>query len=85
MKDTNNLLDHNTWSSEEYNNNPEIFNLAPSTMRIVSNEYSNIGESSIRLTKTAASGAYARITQQKTYLIKLLLHQHIYGQQRRKP
>lgn len=62
MKDTNNLLDHNTWSSGEYNNNPEIFNLAPSTMRIVSNEYSNIGESSIRLTKTVASGAYARIT-----------------------
>ena len=62
VKDTNNLLDHNTWSSGEYNNNPEIFNLAPSTMRIVSNEYSNIGESSIRLTKTAASGAYARIT-----------------------
>ncbi|MCR5026981.1 MAG: hypothetical protein K6A34_06040 [Methanobrevibacter sp.] len=62
VKDNNNLLDYNTWSCGEYNNNPEIFNVAPNTIRTVSTEYSNIGESSIRLTKTADSGAYSRIT-----------------------
>ena len=48
MKDTNNLLDYNIWSGTDYNNDITGFNKTPTS----SNEYSSIGENSLKLTRT---------------------------------
>ena len=48
MKDTNNLLDYNIWSGTDYKENIDRFNKTP----ISSNEWSNIGERSLKLTRT---------------------------------
>lgn len=70
MKDNNNLLSHNQWSAGEYENYPEIFYTAPMTDRICTNEYSSIGEQSIKLTKIADSGAYARVSYDNSIINK---------------
>ena len=51
MKDTKNLLTHNQWSAGEYENSPEIFEKEPNITKICSNDYSDIGEQSIKITK----------------------------------
>ena len=61
MKDTNNLLTHNQWSAGEYENTPEIFSVKPYVNNICTNNYSDIGEQSIKITKLQSSGSYARI------------------------
>ena len=48
MKDTNNLLDYNIWSGTDYSNDITGFSKTP----ISSNEYSSIGENSLKLTRT---------------------------------
>lgn len=48
MKDTNNLLDYNIWSGTEYTHDITGFSKTP----ISSNEYSSIGENSLKLTRT---------------------------------
>ena len=70
MKDNNNLLSHNQWSAGEYENYPEIFYTAPMTDRICTNEYSSIGEQSIKLTKKADSGTYARASYDNSIINK---------------
>ena len=70
VKDNNNLLSHNQWSAGEYENYPEIFYTAPMTDRICTNEYSSIGEQSIKLTKKADSGTYARASYDNSIINK---------------
>lgn len=48
MKDTNNLLDYNIWSGTEYTHDITGFSKTPTS----SNEYSSIGENSLKLTRT---------------------------------
>lgn len=55
MKDTNNKLDYNVWSCGEYNNNLDNFFPASDAKVIVNNEWSNIGESSLKITRTHPS------------------------------
>ena len=70
MKDNNNILDYNTWTAGEYENTPEIFYTAPMTDRICTNDYSSIGEQSIKLTKKADSGTYARVSYDNSIINK---------------
>ena len=51
MKDTDNLLDHNQWSAGEYQNNLSSFDRIDAC--IITNTYSYIGESCIRVGKTS--------------------------------
>lgn len=52
MKDNNNLLDYNVWSGTEYNHDTiNIYNNSPNNIIInQSNDFSNIGESSLKIT-----------------------------------
>ena len=53
MKDTNNKLDYNVWSTGEYNNNTNGFNKNNNSIIQLSNQYSIIGENSIKLIRTS--------------------------------
>ena len=55
MKDTNNKVNHNVWSCGEYNNNLDNFFPASDAKVIVNNEWSNMGESSLKITRTHPS------------------------------
>ena len=70
MKDNNNLLSHNQWTAGEYENYPEIFYTAPMTDRICTNDYSSIGEQSIKLTKLGSPGSYARVSYNQSIINK---------------
>ena len=50
MKDTNNLLTHSQWSSGEYSNQTNIATSLGQKYQI-SNEFSSIGENSIKITR----------------------------------
>lgn len=52
MKDNNNLCDYNVWSATEYNHDTtNIYNNNPNNIIInQSNDFSNIGESSLKIT-----------------------------------
>lgn len=65
MKDTNNKLDYNLWSGGEYSNNITGLNRNNDSLIIVSNDYSMIGESSLRIQRTSntqPNTAYFTIT-----------------------
>ena len=51
MKDTNNKLDYNVWSAGEYNNNYNGFAGGSEALIQVNNSFSNIGESSLKITR----------------------------------
>lgn len=51
MKDTNNKLDYNVWSAGEYNNNYNGFSGGSEALVQVNNGFSNIGESSLKITR----------------------------------
>ena len=53
MKDNNNLLDYNIWSTGEYNNNVGGFSRNNNGVIHLSNQYSIIGENSIKLIRTS--------------------------------
>lgn len=53
MKDNNNKLDFNQWSTGEYNNNINGFNRNNNSIIQLSNQYSIIGENSIKLIRTS--------------------------------
>lgn len=56
MKDINNLYDYNTWSCTEYNNSIEGFDKSTSNIQLIpSNDFSNIGENSLRLNCDSAN------------------------------
>lgn len=59
MKDTNNLLGHNSWSCGDYDSLAGTSTSSVQTM-IVSNEHSTIGESSFKLTRIG-DGAWSQI------------------------
>lgn len=49
MKDNNNLLDYNNWSGTDYAENTSGIYVSSNANIISSNEYSNIGESSLKI------------------------------------
>ena len=53
VKDNNNKLDFNQWSTGEYNNNTNGFNKNNNSIIQLSNQYSIIGENSIKLIRTS--------------------------------
>ena len=57
MKDTSNLLDYNCWSGTEYNNNTTKFTFT-GTNGIPSNEWSHIGENSLKISTEQLSQAF---------------------------
>ena len=62
MKDTNNLFSYNQWTAGEYNNNLNDFTLnnTQQQQNIISNDYSKIGESSLKMI-SSQTGDYIRI------------------------
>ena len=63
MKDTANLLNHSQWSAGDYDNTNiyNTLNTIRTTNAFYTNEYSGIGEYSIKMIKQAATGAYCRV------------------------
>ena len=59
MKDNNNLLSHNQWAAGEYENTIPV--ILTNMLGVITNNYSDIGEQSLKLTKNASSGSYSRI------------------------
>lgn len=55
MKDTSNLLDYNQWSAGEYENNTNPFITNTSIIQS-SNQYSVIGEQSLKILKKSTTG-----------------------------
>lgn len=49
MKDTSNLLDYNNWSGTDYSENTSGIYVAGNANILSSNEYSNIGETSLKI------------------------------------
>ncbi|WP_296862194.1 hypothetical protein [uncultured Methanobrevibacter sp.] len=49
MKDSNNLVGYNSWSGTDYAENTSEIYVAGNTNIISSNEYSNMGESSLKI------------------------------------
>ena len=68
MKDTNNLLSHNQWTAGEYENT--IPATLANTIGVITNNYSDIGEQSLKLTKNASSGSYSRIIYNQSIINK---------------
>lgn len=57
MKDKKNILNHTQWSAGEYDNNITTFNNNTDASKILlTNEWSKMGESSLKITKIAESG-----------------------------
>ena len=68
MKDTNNLLTHNQWSAGEYGNTIPV--ILVNMLGVITNNYSDIGEQSLKLTKNASSGSYSRIIYNQSIINK---------------
>ena len=72
MKDNNNKLDFNQWSCSEYNNNLNGFYVTGANLYQITNQYSTIGENSLKLINNTNSMMGYRTTpivvqQDKTY------------------
>ena len=68
MKDTNNLLEYNVWSAGEYGNTIPV--ILANMLGVITNNYSDIGEQSLKLTKNASSGSYSRIIYNQSIINK---------------
>ena len=68
VKDTNNLLSHNQWTAGEYGNTIPV--ILANMLGVITNNYSDIGEQSLKLTKNAPSGSYSRITYNQSIINK---------------
>lgn len=66
MKDTNNLLSYNVWSGSEYDGSISGFSKTSNLTLIPSNEFSIIGECSIKGIRTADSSYYVDIQRLTT-------------------
>lgn len=78
VKDNNNLLNFNQWSCGEYNNNLNDFTLNTTQQQknIISNDYSKIGENSLKMISSQTAD-YIRIwylTELKNKKITCKLH-----------
>lgn len=74
MKDTNNLLNFNYWSAGEYENKLNYM-ITIDSGAIITNEYSDIGESSIKQIRTAdgaSGGSYIRINYNNSIINKTI-------------
>lgn len=57
MKDNNNVLDYNCWSGTEYNKNTNQFSFI-GTSGISSNEWSNVGDTSLKVSTPSIAQAF---------------------------
>ena len=75
VKDNKNLLTYNQWSAGEYENSPDIFVVKYYIKNINTPEYSDIGELSIKLTRTengGTGGSYGQISYENSIPNKTL-------------
>lgn len=79
MKDTNNLYNYNVWSCTEYNNNTDDFDKTENIQLIPSNDFSSIGENSLKITCAQANEfmelqKITGLTEGKTFTISLVMY-----------
>lgn len=79
MKDTNNLYNYNVWSCTEYNNNTDDFDKTDNIQLIPSNDFSSIGENSLKITCAQANEfmelqKITGLTDGKTFTISLVMY-----------
>ena len=79
MKDNNNLYNYNVWSGTEYNNNTDDFNKTDNIQLTPSNDFSSIGENSLKITCVQANEfmelqKITGLTEGKTFTISLVMY-----------
>jgi len=79
VKDTNNLYNYNVWSCTEYNNNTDDFDKTENIQLIPSNDFSSIGENSLKITCAQANEfmelqKITGLTEGKTFTISLVMY-----------
>ena len=79
MKDNNNLYNYNVWSGTEYNNNTDDFDKTYNIQLTPSNDFSSIGENSLKITCAQANEfmelqKITGLTEGKTFTISLFMY-----------